>query len=270
MRIVSRIFLVLPLLLFCFACVPSPALMGDEKALQTWERYTARAKAAEKNTGPFRVSGTLRYTGYDGQSTRVSSLLWGNGDLDSPYPLRLDLIAGVGNVVAKIREDQESFLAYDPNKNTAYAHGRGLNTLVSFGVPIPLTLSDLTLLLTGRSGALLLPYAENGMPPMPEEYTRTENGFSYAVQVANLPGKLEIGDAGAPVSWSEFREGGWAIGFEPRDENPLLIRRLLISHPDGYSAIIVVREFERLPGAFSADHLALPLPKGTEIRTLED
>lgn len=270
MRIMHRIFLVLPLLLLCFACVPSPTPMGDEKALQTWERYTARAKAAEINTGPFRVSGTLRYTGYDGQSTRASSLLWGNGDLESPYPLRLDLIAGVGNVVAKIREDQNSFLAYAPNENVAYAHDCGLNSLVSFGVPIPLTLSDLALLLTGRSGALLLPYVKNGMPPMPEEYTRTEKGFSYAVHVASLPGRLEINDAGAPISWTEFREGGWTMGFDPRDDNPSLIRRLRISHPDGYSALVVVREFERLPKAFSADHLSLVLPKGTETRALEE
>ena len=272
----KRLFLyrmLVPMLaLFCAACSVTQTKGGadNEAARQTWERFTARAKAAEINTGPFRVSGTLRYTGHDGQSTRVSSILWGNGSLDSPYPLRLDLLAGVGNVVAKIREDRSSFLAYVPDENTAYTHERGLNTLVSFGVPIPLTLSDLTLLLTGRSGALFLPYTESGMSPMPETYTRTEKGFSYVIRDAMLPGRLEISTSGAPVSWSEYRDNGWTITFESRDDNPLLLRRLQVSHPKGYSALIVVREFERLPKAFPPEHLSLALPRDVDMRDLEN
>jgi hypothetical protein len=268
---IARILaLLLSLFLFTACSLPRPGPGGDaDEARRTWQRFAARGNAAESTSGPFRLAGTLRYTDAEGRSTRVSSLLWGNGDTRSPYPLRLDLIAGVGNVVAKIHEDDSSFLAYVPDDNTAYTRERGLRTLLAFGVPIPLTLGDLCLLLTGRGGALFLPADDRAAPDMPEGHA-TPEGFAYVLTQAGLPGILELSPAGVPLSWREKLHDGWRISFEPHADNPLLPRRLRIEHDKGYSALIVIREFDRLSAAFPPDQLALSLPQDAAVKELNN
>ena len=280
----ARLFRRLPLallflLLFCSACslhqggvkpdLGSGKPESGDKATQLWQRYTARAMAAEGMTGPFRVAANLRYTAASGESTRVSSLLWGNGKADSPYPLRLDLLAGVGTVVAKIREDSGNFLAFSPDEKTAYTHARDDRTLVSFGVPIPLTLGDLTLLLTGQGGRLFLPTGTRTDSGVPPEHSLTENGASYLITGAPLPGILELSDTGAPTAWREQREDGWSIELEPGEENPLQPRKVRMSHPKGYSAIIIVKEISRVSPPYTATQMDLALPPGTTTIPLE-
>lgn len=267
------------LLLFCSACSlhqRGPKLApGDskpesgDKAVQIWQRYTARAAAAEGMTGPFRIAANLRYTAASGESTRVSSLLWGNGKVASPYPLRLDLLAGVGTVVAKIREDSGDFVAFSPDEKTAYTHARGDRTLVSFGVPIPLTLGDLTLLLTGRGGQLFLPTGTRTDSGVPPEHTLTENGASYLISGAPLPGILELSATGAPIAWREQQKDGWSISLEPGEENPLQPQKLRISHPKGYSALIVVKDISRVSPPYTEAQMDLALPPGTATKPLE-
>lgn len=274
-----RCFSLLVLLLFCSACSwhqggSKPGSDGGrpesgDKATQLWQRYTARAMAAEGMTGPFRVAANLRYTAASGENTRVSSLLWGNGKADSPYPLRLDLLAGIGTVVAKIREDSDSFVAFSPDDKTAYTHIRDDRTLVSFGVPIPLTLGDLTLLLTGQGGRLFLPSGTRTDSGVPPEHKLTESGASYIITGAPLPGVLELSDTGAPIAWREQRKDGWSIEMEPGDENPLQPRKLRISHPQGYSALIVVKEISRVSPPYTAVQMDLALPPGTATKPLK-
>ena len=279
-KLFRRFFFVpLCLTLLCSACSLHQGGAGlaagggqvesGDKAAQIWQRYTARALAAENMSGPFRVSANLRYTSASGESTRVSSLLWGNGKADSPYPLRLDLLAGVGAVVAKIREDSGNFIAFAPDEKTAYTHARDDRTLVSFGVPIPLTLGDLTLLLTGQGGRLFLPSTIRTDSGAPAEHKLTENGASYVVTGANLSGVLELSSTGVPIAWRELRQDGWSISIEPGEENPLHPRRLRISHPQGYSAIIVVREISRVSPPYTAEQMDLTLPPGTATKPLE-
>ena len=274
-----RRFSLLVLFLFCSACSwhqggskPGPDSGQPEsgdKATQLWQRYTARAAAAEGMTGPFRVAANLRYTAASGENTRVSSLLWGNGKADSPYPLRLDLLAGIGSVVAKIREDSTSFVAFAPDDKTAYTHARDDRTLVSFGVPIPLALDDLTLLLTGHGDKLFLPAGTRTDSGVPPEHSLTAEGASYLINNAPLPGVLELSDTGAPTAWREQRADGWRIEIEPEDENPLLPRKLRISHPKGYSALILVKEVSRVSPPYTTTQMDLPLPPGTAVKPLE-
>ena len=273
-------FALVLLALFCSACSlhkggakpsdTSPNLPQQEKATQIWQRLVARTTAAEGMTGPFRIAANLRYTSNDGETTRVSSLLWGNGNVDSPYPLRLDLLAGVGTVVAKVREDGSAFVAYSPDEKTAYSQDREGRTLASFGVPIPLSLSDLTLLLTGRSGVLFLPtqiQTDSGVPP---EHTLTADGASFVIQNARLSGVLEVSATGAPLSWQEQGGQGWTIAFEPSEVNPLQPQKLRISHPKGYSALIVVKDISRVSPPYTKTQLDLAIPAGTTMKALDE
>ena len=272
-----RVIRCLPVYLLClclgacsFHSTPKPTAKPPQReklndASYVWQSFAARAYAAKVGTGPFRLSASLRYTDKHGESTRVSSLLWGNGDLAVPYPLRLDLMAGVGTVVAKNRESDRDFTAYSPDEETAYVQGQGDHTLVSFGVPIPLTLSDLTLLLTGRGGPLFMSSDTKKVPSS----TPVEGGYKYALRNVTLEGDLVLSGAGAPVYWSEIGGSGWRIEFESAPDNPIQPKRLRISHPRGYEAVIVVKDLERLRTPFTQTQLDLQLPPGTKQKALE-
>lgn len=261
--------------LFCSACAGQRFLStkSEGDALTAWHSFVARANAAEVNTGPFRVSATMRYT-TSKETTRVAAFLWGNGDARAPYPIRLDLLASVGNVVAKIREDSEMFMAFNPGNETAYFHPQGRSTLEAFGVPIPLSLDDLTLLLTGRSGMLFLPPDTNVSSPMPKDFTHTDKGTAFAISAARLPGILEVSPLGVPLVWRESKDTGWVITFDPSEKNPLQPRRLLIAHtgsPDAvYDAVIVIKEITHLPTPYTKAQLDLQLPKHIMLHPLGD
>lgn len=270
--------------------VPPPAPQGAEeppvdKGAAIWRAFHDRASGATFLSGPFRISGTLRYTDDKGETTRASSLLWGNGKAANPYPLRMDILAGVGTVVAKAREDERSFLAYVPDEKRAYLmEGEG-RTLASFGVPVPLSLGDLTQLLTGLPGALFLP-RESGGPNMPgtsatlgtpgssvaldtPEYVLTGKGARFAVSRVALPGELELSASGVPLAWKETGGAGWSIVFEPGGSNPLQPQKLRVAHPKGYSALITVKEIARVSPPYSREQMGLETPPGTEVERLD-
>ncbi|MDL2279923.1 hypothetical protein LJC15_04605 [Desulfovibrio sp. OttesenSCG-928-G11] len=244
-----------------------------DEAAAIWQSFSRRAATAEIMSGPFRISGALRYTDPEGKSNRVSSLLWGNNQPDNPWPLRLDLTAGVGQVVAKAREGKSSFLAYIPDENTAYAHEGARRTLASFGVPVPLALSDLALLLTGRGGNLFLPEPRSGpgskkdaagAAEYPPERELTARGARFTLADAPLPGILELSRQGAPLEWREKARDGWRMLFEPAEDNPLRPVKLRVSHNLGWEALITVKDIARVSPPYSGAQLDLPLPPGTE------
>ena len=249
---------------------PVPEPQVDDRASQIWQRFVTRANTAEFMTGPFRINANLRYTDASGKSTRVSSLLWGNGKAGAPYPLRLDLLAGVGTVVAKVREDASSFTAFAPDEKTAWVHEGGSRTLASFGVPIPLSLSDLTMLLTGRSGLLFIPSTISNDTGVPPEHSLTDSGARYIVAGARLPGEVELSESGAPLAWRELGQNGWSVTLEPDEVNPLLPKRLRVSHPKGYSALIVVKEIARVSPPYSTAQMGLALPPDTRKEAMAE
>ena len=242
---------------------------SDQQAELIWQRFATLAATAEVMSGPFRISANLRYTDPNGESGRVSALLWGNGSSDTPYPLRLDLTAGVGTVISKIREDSTSLLAYTPSENTAYIQEGARRNLASLGVPVPMTLGELTLLLSGRAGQLFLPAGAQAIA-LPPYHGLTAESVSFALPSAQLPGILELSSLGIPVSWKEAREKGWVMVMEPSEANPLQPRRLKISHPSGYSAIIVVNDISRVSPPYNAAQMTLVLPPGTKQEALQD
>ncbi len=259
-RFLLSALLFLPLLACTPKQVPGPSDGATGDAAAAWNAYSARTRTEEATARPFRLSASLRYTDNKGESTRVSSLFWGNGR--TPYPLRLDLTAGVGTVVAKIRENNDNFTAYNPDEKTAYFHTRENRALSAFGVPIPLTLLDLSLILTGRGGTLFLPPV--GETPSAET---GPGGYVFRIQNAPLAGLLELSPQGVPVSW---RQGGWTLAFEPESDDPMRPHRVRITNSKGQEALIVVRSLDFPPMPFAGAQLELPLPPGTQTKELPE
>lgn len=250
------------------APTPEPPQVEEQQPQRSelvWQSFADKAKTAKIITGPFRINATLRYTDANGENTRVSSILWGNGNIKSPYPLRLDLQAGVGTVVAKAREDAKQFVVFSPDEEIAYVQAGGGRTLASFGVPVPLSLSDLTLLLNGQAGVLFIPPHKDGAPDVPQVHAEEADAVSYLVTGARLPGIVRLSEkTGGPLSWREASGKGWSITIEPSDKNPLQPQRLRIAHPKGYSALVVIKDRSRVSPPYTETQLGLILPPGTE------
>jgi hypothetical protein len=285
------------LLILLQACAgvqtPSPAVPAqeqgapDDRGAAIWQRFRERAEKAESLGGPFRLRAGLRYTDAGGGTQRASALLWGNGKSGDPLPLRLDLQAGMGITAAKIREDAQSTLVYVPRENAAWlypgpqraqAYARaggeprspllssgssGQNPEASYGVPLPLSPAELALLLTGRGGTLFLP--QDGSDAVPDNRP-VPGSRRYTLRNAALPGELELSPEGAPLRWRG--DNGWTIEIvEVAAEDPLRPEILRIAHAGGRSALIEVRETERVSPPYSGEQLSLTLPPGTTLRT---
>ncbi len=258
-------FLVLLSLALCGCPSLHQGTGGDAVNADTaWGKFTSRADAAALTDEPFRITTNLRYTGKNGENARVSGILWGNNTQASP--LRLDMTSSIGTTVANVREDKRTFSAYSVSENTLYTHPRGQNTLVTFGVPIPLTLHDLTLLMTGKGGTLFLPANKKE----PTGQTASEKGTFFPVLKAPLAGIIELSEQGIPLSWREPSGNGWIITFEPDATAPMRPRRLIIRHPDGYEAIIVVKDISTVPQPFNEEQLTLNLPRDVQQRHLDN
>jgi hypothetical protein len=290
-KFICVLFALLVLLKACAGVqTPPPAVPAEEQGASgdrgaaIWQRFRERAEKAEALSGPFRLRAGLRYTDAAGGTQRASALLWGNGKSGDPFPLRLDLQAGMGVTAAKIREDAQSTLVYVPRENAALLyHGpqrarqyaqtggetdsrqpsSGDTPEESLGVPLPLSPAELALLLTGCGGTLFLPPGGSGAVP---ESRPVPGGRRYALRNAALPGELELSAEGAPLRWRG--NNGWAIEIEEAaDDNPLRPDRLRIAHAGGRSVLIEVRETERVSPHYSGEQLSLALPPGTALRT---
>ncbi len=267
----GRVFILTLAFALCTACVKSTPVVNKnpEDAHLAWQNFTAKTKAT--NGKAFRISTSIRYA-TEKEKTRVTGLFWGNGQLELPSAIRLDLVAGFGNVVAMIREDADILVAFNPKTEVAYFHENGNNTLESFGVPVPLSLSDLALVLTGQSGKLFLPLDSEGSPPMPKNYTHTETGTKFEISNSALDGFLELSPQGVPLMWKDSKKKGWVIKFTPMNESGLIPKQLYIYNASlkeqDYSATITVKEINSLDLDYTDAQLELILPKTTVFHRL--
>jgi hypothetical protein len=269
----SRLAACCLLLCLCAACAAPKDMPGlgirperlsdEQRAERLWRGFANRFAGQGGMGGPFRIAAGLRYSDPQNKNTRADALLWGNGDPAYPWPLRLDLRVGVGTVAAKARETQDSLIVYSPDENMAYVQAGGKRGLAAFGMPIPLDLADLALLLAGRAGNLFLPV---GMDPldMPPWSAVGKDRADFRVDSVRLPGIVTISSSGLPLAWRESRQGGWSIAFTYDADKPERPQKLRITHPDGYSALIAINDIVHLSSPFSEAQLTLALPPGVE------
>lgn len=252
-------------LLWLGACAKQPPLspstpVDPAAAAALWQRFEA-ASAAEAR--PFRMQMSLRY-GSEGDSRRVVALLWGN---DSRQ-LRLDVMAGVGVTVAKIAEEGDHFLLYDPGQNKAYFHQGVQKPLLVMGVPVPLGIADLSALLQGHYTAVFgSHYSSANSSPTTADTT------VYTLDQKRLRGQLFLDPQGLPVEWRENGSQGWRMRIAYSDDQPPLPRRIEIDQPGAGSqnkkALILVKERAFPAKAFTLENLKLILPEDTPIQPLK-
>lgn len=222
----------------------------------TWQAFEAYASARGSEHGPYRLNASLRH-GTQGDTRRVTILLWSNGYL----PIRLDVMAGVGALVARVQETSEGFTAYAPNENKALVHKGTQRVQLNFGRPVPFALRDFSALMRGRFHEVF--GAAEGLNPR-----KLPNGdTAYTLSGGILPGTLELRPDGLPAGWSQDK--GWSMEIGYDDGNPPLPYKFKLTHPDGYTAILLVKDRQKPDAVFADEQLALDLPAGTIIEPIQ-
>ena len=211
-------------LLLC-SCAGKTLQPADPAAAQNrWQTFTQQSNI---KAAPFRDSLSMRF-GKEGGTRRVTALIWGNGD----KTLRLDVLAGVGAVVANIAQKDNHFFIYTPMQRKAYFHEGVSSPLLKVGVPLPFDLFSLEALLIYTLG--------------------TRAG-----------GELTLGPDARPAAWTD---GRWKLLFTPDDTG--LLHRLDLSNNKGGKGIVIVKERDHT-SPFGENQMKIQIPEGTELLPLE-
>lgn len=261
-RLCRAIPLLLGLMLLsaCARPVPPGAPADPVLAEKTWNAYAARCAEATEKAHPYRIQLSLRY-GSEGDTRRVTALLWGNSDTR----LRLDVSAGVGVMVANIMEDGDQFFVYAPNERRAYFHQGSQKPLLTVGMPVPFGLGDLAAILGGRYGEVFGGQREDGAT------LRPDGNVVFALTGGHAQGTLELDAEGLPVRWQgeqNSQDGGWTLHLAYDDRATPLPRRLEMTHSGGQRAIILVKERDAPSAPFTDSQLGLTIPEDTPVLPL--
>lgn len=243
-------FLIIIMAFLCCACakITPPSIAPEQELIQA--RWDLMESGPEPQ--PYRIQFSLRF-GEEGNTRRVTGILWGN---DSEN-LRMDIMAGVGVVVAKISDSGNKFLLYSPRDNKAYVHEGEEKPLLKIGMPLPFNLQMLAALLEGQYARVF------GTSYASAEMTNTGN-IAYTLD-QGPKGILEVDPEGLPVSWSQGKKG-WQMSISP-EENSRIPKSLKFINDDGKRAIVLVKEREKSE-AFNHEQMELSIPQGAPILPL--
>ncbi|MDD6088718.1 MAG: hypothetical protein PUB69_05345 [Desulfovibrionaceae bacterium] len=250
MRIALAAFAVLSLV----SCAPKGGIHSESVSREASERcmlYEDIRTRHSSDRRPFLIQASLSY-GREGETRRVTSLIWGNGDRRD---IRLDVSAGIGALVARIQDSADSgltiFAPMEGQFGKAYVYGGKGRVTLRFGRPVPLTLRELTALILGDYGEVF-----GRLDPEQAKAVSAD-----LVRCRSSRGELELNGSGLPKQWRA--ENGWMISLR-YSENDDVPSDLFLEHPDGYRAVLAVKK--RLhPEPYRSDRLALKLPPQTPV-----
>ena len=252
-------------LLILGACAPKTIPEPDVTSLhpdRVWQLFLEKDHGgATESIQAFSCNASLHYAGQKTKS-RVMLHFWGNLD----YPLRLELQTGLGSTLALWREDAGEFLAYLPDKQTAYIHINGRLGMEAFGINLPFNLRELALLLNGRYADLL-----------PERYTtvrKTKQGdYLYTVVGEQRRFSLVLGANGEIKAMGTLGTEPWSLEFSGSLDDsdlPGLPKKISMQGANGDKAILFIKKLEQRQSLWPADSLELDLPIDTKIMLLEN
>lgn len=261
------------------ACAPRVELPRYAECEANLDAFQARFVNPPVIASGVAVRASLLYSTPQ-RSNRTDVQIFG----DYGRPLRLDVRAGLGTMLALMREDASGLLAFYPEKSRAYAHTDPVIGAQLLGMPFPFALRDLALVLAGHFGSLVP--AET-----PPAGVRVRPGGGFAYTYANGPVRLLVVDVyGRPermegelsrhFKTQAEREGAvvagprvWSLVFSdyPEDDgDPQGPARILtLGLPRGESAVLRVKALDERGQPWPIKALALPLPAGSTFMSLD-
>jgi len=271
--------LLLALSLTVSACAPRVDLPRFAEAEANLAAFQARFVDPAVAASGVDLRASLLYSTPQ-RSNRTDLQIYG----DYGLPLRLDVRAGFGSMVALMREDAAGLLAYYPEKKAAYAHMDPVIGAQLLGLPFPFALRDLALVLAGHFGTLVPAAA-------PPQGLRAQPGGGFAYSFAKGPVRLLVVDVyGRPermegelsryFKTQAEREGAkitgartWSLvfsGYPEEDGDPLGPARILtLSLPGSESAVLRVKALTERDQPWPLKALGLAPPADTRFMALD-
>lgn len=255
MKIWFRICFVLGVCMVLNACAPGKVtLPSAEEQEARWQKFTTHTISEN----PYTLQGSFRFGDKD-NTNRVNYIFWSNGSL----PLRVDVMAGVGASIAKVREDTEQVLMYLVQEKRAIRMENfgEMNPLVSLGMPVPLSFYEMSLLLRGGFNQVLQELQLDTVKS--KKAKKDHEKYTYYFSSINMDGMVQLNALGMPVHCEI--DNAWAFDLQYEENNAMLPYRVVISSLiDDYKAILLVKE-RSTPPIYNAEDLIFELPQGTEI-----
>ncbi|WP_243544373.1 hypothetical protein [Pseudodesulfovibrio tunisiensis] len=213
------------------------------------------------------VNASLYYTRVEPtrRTNRTVTTLW--GDLDGP--MRLDVAAGMGRILAHLRQGPDGLLAYYPDSEIAYVHIDPVLGATRLGMPFPFSLTQLGRVLAGDFSGLV-PDAFQRAETVPDGYVfdvTNRKVLRVHLDRQGRPMVLEgrtSGTAGQAETWrlevNKYEEG---------DAFPQLPGRLTLMLDTGEKGVLRIRSRELRDASWPKSAMELILPENTQVRRLD-
>ena len=260
---------VLAALLLAPGCTPRRAPDSGPATPEAAWKVFRRSYCVPREEPGLLVKASLYYTRVKPtkRTNRTLVTLW--GDFDGA--MRLDIAAGIGKLLAHIRENDGGLLVFYPTEKKAYAHVNAVLGATRLGMPFPFSLNELARVTAGDFSGLI--------PSLPSEGVRTDDGFRYVLD-HGLVTVLELDRDGRPIllegrttkAYETAREWRLEINsFEdPAGKAPPLPGRLTLALDNGEKGVLRIRSRALKVAPWPAKALEMALPSDVEFHRLDN
>lgn len=199
------------------------------------------------------------------RTNRTLVTMWGNfGDT-----MRLDLAAGIGKLIAHIREDSNELLIFYPTEKRAYAHADPILGATRLGMPFPFSLSKLASVICGDFSQLVpAGYVQSGIDKM---------GYTYDLHDA-LISRIVLDTTGRPIllegrtskAYDTAQEWRLEINqYEDESATTPLPGKLTLSLENGEKGVLRIKSRELRQATWDTQSLHMNLPEGVFLQRLD-
>lgn len=253
------------LLALAFGCAPKqPVEPLFDSSATAWKAFRQSYCVTPQEPG-MKIKASLHYTREvpDKRSDRTRVTIW--GDFDGP--VRLDVSATLGRIVAMIREDANGLLIFYPTESRAYAHADPVLGATRLGMPFPFSLEELARVTMGDfSGIVPATYVE----------AKPENGhFTYRL-AGGIASSVTLDGNGRPIIIEGVALRGyegarkWRLTLDRFTEGTTPLPDLLsLTMDNGEQGVLRIKSRELRMERWPERSTGLELPTDTEFYWLD-
>ncbi len=236
----------------CSQHIKSLKNLSIHDADKVWSSYKHYVKKHDGTLGPYRLQARLIYT-HTGKKYRSKVLIWGNGF----FPLRLDILAGIGTVVAQIQEDYTTTIVYTPSEKEAIIYNS--DNYFSFGMDsVPFRLYEILALVWGQYDRV---FGNVKGKPL---YVTPNGDIVYALSGGCIGGELTLSSEGLPIKWMDSTLGwSFELSYIKTEDLP---DSLSLIGDRGSKLVFTIQSRDKVKDAFTKQSLELHLPQGTILQ----
>lgn len=246
------------LLVASFGCAPktAPGLTMDSPRA-AWQAFRLHSCTPADEPGLL-LKASLYYTRMKPtkRTNRTLVSMWG----DFGGPMRLDISAGIGKLLAHIREDENGLLVFYPTEGVAYAHSNSVLGATRLGMPFPFSLAELGRVSMGDFSGLT-PEGYIGSRQNDKGFTFELHGSRASTITLDILGRPILLEGKTVKAYDSART--WRLEIDRYEETTgktPLPARLILSMDNGEKGVLRIksREFKVTQWPTTATDLELP------------